>query len=74
MKAKSLNLDALVSPEIGICILIFGLILVVYGYKQTKKDFDIAKLPIVKPTTKIIFGSFFMLFGFVQVLPMLAKW
>ena len=73
MKTKSLNLDALVSPEIGIFVMMFGLILVVYGYKQTKKDFDIENLPIVKPTTKIIFGSFFMLFGFVQVLPMLAK-
>ena len=73
MKTKSLNLDALVSPEIGFCILIFGLVLVVYGYKQTKKEFDIEKLPIVKPTTKIIFGAFLMLFGFVQVLPILAK-
>ena len=73
MKTKSLNLDVLVSPEVGLCILIFGLILILYGYKQSKKDFDIENLPIINPRTKIICGAFFMLFGFVQLLPFLGK-
>ena len=73
MKTKSLNLDVLVSPEIGLTIFIFGTILIIYGYKQSKKEFDIDKLPIINPRTKIIFGAFFMLFGFVQLLPFLGE-
>ena len=38
---KSLNLDILVSPEIGSGIFLFGLTLILYGYRQSKKDFDL---------------------------------
>ena len=71
MKTKSLNLDILVSPEIGLAILIFGIILIIYGYRQSKKEFDIDNLPFINPITKVIFGSFFVLFGIVQLLPVI---
>ena len=60
---KSLNLDILVSPEIGSGIFLFGLTLILYGYRQSKKDFDLDSLPIINPRTKVIFGCFFVLFG-----------
>ena len=51
------------------CIL--GLILIILGTKQSKKEFDIDKIPITKPTTKILFGSFLCIFGLIQLLPLL---
>ena len=72
MKTKSLNLDILVSPEIGLAILILGIIIIFYGYRQSKKEFNIDNLPFINPITKIIFGSFFVLFGIVQVLPIIG--
>ena len=70
---KSLNLDILVSPEIGVGIFSFGLILTLYGYRQSKKDFDLDSLPIINSRTKVIFGAFFVLFGFIQLLPLFGK-
>ena len=70
---KSLNLDILVSPEIGSVIFLFGLTLILYGYRQSKKDFDLDSLPIINPRTKVIFGCFFVLFGFIQLLPLFGK-
>ena len=53
------------------CFCILGLILIILGTKQSKKEFDIDKIPITKPTTKILFGSFLCLFGLIQLLPLL---
>ena len=58
MKTKSLNLDILVSPEIGLAILILDIIIIFYGYRQSKKEFNIDNFPFINPITKIIFGSF----------------
>ena len=68
---KSLNIDIIFPWEFGIIFLILGLILIVMGSKQSKKEFDIDKMPITKPTTKILFGSFLCIFGFIQLLPLL---
>ena len=68
---KSLNIDIIFPWEFGIIFLILGLILIVIGSKQSKKEFDLDKMPITKPTTKILFGSFLCIFGFIQLLPLL---
>ena len=38
-----------------------------------KKDIDLSKIPFVKPTTKIIFGSGFVLIGFIQLFPLILR-
>ena len=68
---KSLNIDIIFPWEFGIIFLVLGLILIVIGSKQSKKEFDIDKMPITKPTTKILFGSFLCVFGLIQLMPLL---
>ena len=69
MKTKSLNLDVIVSPEIGLIIFILGFILVFYGHRQGKKKYEFDNLPIIKPAVKEILGIFFLIVGFIQLLP-----
>jgi len=69
---KSLNIDVMVSWEYGIVICILGILLVAWGIRQGKKKIDdITYLPITKPTTKILFGTFLLIFGSIQLLPLL---
>ena len=69
---KSLNIDVMVSWEYGIAICILGLLLIAWGVRQGKKKIDdITYSPIIKPTTKLLFGGFFMIFGLIQLLPLL---
>ena len=68
---KSLNIDVMFPWEFGIIFLVIGLILIFIGTKQSKKEFDIDKMPIIKSTTKILFGSFLCIFGLIQLLPLL---
>ena len=69
---KSLKIDIIMSWEYGLTVFLIGLILVGYGVKQDKdKDEDFTKVPIIRPTTKILFGSFIMIFGIIQLLPLL---
>ena len=58
--------------EIGLALFVIGLLLVILGVRQSKKqieDFD--KVPLFKPTTKILFGSFMMIFGAIQLMQLL---
>jgi hypothetical protein len=51
-----------------------GLIFIVFGVRQSKKetdDFD--KIPLTKPTTKIFFGGILLIFGLIQLLPLLKS-
>jgi len=69
---KGLKVDAIVSWEVGIIIVVIGIILMFIGNRQSKKkDFDIDKIPITKPTTKILFGSALVLIGLIQLFPLL---
>ena len=70
---KSLNIDIILAWEVGLIIVILGLALIFIGLKQDKKNpfYDLDKIPLIKPTTKILFGSFFCIFGFIQLLPLL---
>ena len=44
------------------------------GIRQgRKKDIDLNNLPFTKPTTKIIFGSSFILIGIIQLFPLMTS-
>ena len=68
---KSLNIDIIFPWEFGIVFLVLGLILIIIGSRQSKKEFEIDKMPFTKSTTKIFFGSFLCIFGLIQLLPLL---
>ena len=71
---KSLKIDIMMSWEYGLIIFLIGLTLIIYGVKQGKnKDDDFTKTPLIKPTTKIIFGTFLIIFGSIQLLPLLKN-
>ena len=60
------------SWEYGLAIFLFGLFLIIYGVRQdNKKDDDFTKVPLIKPTTKIMFGGIMMIFGAIQMLPLI---
>ena len=67
---KGLRVNAIMPWEIGLIIVVIGIILIFIGIRQSKnKDIDLNKLPFTKPTTKIIFGSSFFLIGIIQLMP-----
>ena len=71
---KSLKIDIVMPWEYGLIIFLIGLTLIIYGVKQGKnKDDYFTKIPLIKPTTKIIFGTFLIIFGTVQLLPLLKN-
>lgn len=71
---KSLNIDAFLPWEIGILILLTGIILIFIGNRQSKKkDIDLNKIPFVKPTTKIILGSGLVLIAIIQLFPVIFR-
>ena len=66
---KSLRIDVVMSWEYGLIIFLVGLFLVIYGVRQDKKkEDDFTKVPITKPTTKIMFGTIIIIFGAIQML------
>jgi len=69
---KSLGIDILFPWEVGLVIITLGIILVYVGYKQgKKKDIDIDKLPLTRSTTKLVTGTILIVFGAVQLFPLL---
>jgi hypothetical protein len=70
---KSLNIDIIFPWEVGLIIVILGIITIIIGIKQSKqKPFDdLDKLPLTKPATKIFFGTVALIFGSIQLLPIL---
>ena len=72
MMSKSLNIDVIFSWEIGLIIVVIGIISILLGIRQSKKkmdDFD--NIPLIKSTTKIFFGAVFIIFGLIQLLPLI---
>tara|TARA_B100001093_G_scaffold450266_1_gene456961 strand:+ start:147 stop:368 length:222 start_codon:yes stop_codon:yes gene_type:complete len=71
---KSLNIDIIFPWEVGLALIFLGLICIIIGVKQSKKEVDdFDKVPLIKPTTKIFFGAVFCLFGFIQLLPLIKE-
>ena len=49
-----------------------NVIIIIIGIRQSKKELDnFDNFPLIKPTTKILFGSFMCIFGAIQMLPLL---
>ena len=72
MQTKSLNIDAILPWEFGLVIIVLSILVILYGIRQSKKkQDDIDNIPLTKPTTKIFFGSVFLIFGLIQLLPLL---
>ena len=71
---KGLRIDAIMPWEIGLFIIIIGIILIIIGNRQSKKkDFDLEKIFFIRPTTKIIFGSALILVGLIQLIPLIKN-
>jgi len=69
---KSLNIDVILPWEIGLIIVFFSLMLIFMGVRQGRnKNDDFDNIPLIKPTTKILFGTAFLIFGMIQLLPIL---
>lgn len=74
MAPKGLKIPAILPWEFGLVMIIIGVLLIYFGNRQSKQiDIDLNKLPFLKPTTKIIFGSCFVLIGAIQLLPLLMN-
>ena len=68
---KSLRIDVVMSWEYGLIIFLVGISLIVFGVIQgKKKNEDFTKIPLIRPTTKLLFGTFMIIFGFIQLLPL----
>ena len=73
MKSK-FKMDAFLSWEVGIIIIVIGIFLIYLGHRQNKKPLDdINKIPWTKSTTKILFGGTCVLFGVIQLFPLLKE-
>ena len=69
---KSLRIDVVMSWEYGLIILLIGISLIIFGVIQGKKqNEDFTRIPFIKPTTKLVFGTFITIFGFIQLLPLI---
>ena len=72
MLTKSLNIDVILPWEFGLVIVALSILVILYGIRQSKKkQDDIDNIPLINPTTKIFFGSAFLIFGMIQLLPIL---
>tara|TARA_B100000242_G_C42804706_1_gene374197 strand:- start:320 stop:535 length:216 start_codon:yes stop_codon:yes gene_type:complete len=69
---KSFNIDIIFPWEVGMGLVVFGLFLIMFGIKQSKKSKDdFINIPLIKPTTKIFLGGVFLIFGGIQMLSLL---
>ena len=68
---KSLKVDVVMPWEFGLCLIFIGILLIFLGVRQSKKEFDLNKMPFTRPTTKIVLGAFLLIIGGIQLLPLL---
>ena len=72
MKTKSLGMDIIFPWEVGLILIVIGLIVMIIGIKQSKKEInDFDNIPLFKPTTKILFGGVLVVFGSIQLMQLL---
>jgi len=71
---KSLNIDIMMPWEFGLIIVFIGIIFVILGIKQGRKPFDdLDRIPFTKSTTKTLFGSAALIFGSIQLIPLISE-
>ena len=68
---KSLKIDAIMPWEFGLGFILIGIFLIFLGVRQSKKEFDLNNMPFTRPTTKIIIGTFLLIIGGIQMLPLM---
>ena len=69
---KNIGIDIIFPWEVGLGLAVIGVIIIIIGIKQSKNqidDFD--KIPLFKPTTKLLFGAVLVIFGLIQLLQLL---
>ena len=72
MKTKSLGIDIIFPWEVGLALVIIGVLIVIIGVRQSKKEIDhFDNFPLFKPTTKLLFGCVLIIFGLIQLLQLL---
>ena len=72
MRTKSLGIDIIFPWEIGLLLIVIGIIIIIIGIKQSKKEIDdFDKIPFFKPTTKILLGGVLVVFGSIQLIQLL---
>ena len=70
---KNIGIDIIFPWEVGLLLALIGVIIIIIGVKQSKKEIDdFDKIPLVKPTTKILFGGVLIIFGLIQLLQLLS--
>ena len=71
---KSLNIDIMMSWEFGLMIALIGIILIIVGIRQGRKPFDdLDSIPFTKSLTKTLFGSVALIFGSIQLIPLISE-
>ena len=71
---RSLNIDIMLPWEFGLIIVFLGIVFITLGYMQSKKPFDdLDNIPLTKPTTKILFGTAALIFGSIQLIPLMSE-
>ena len=69
---KNIGIDIIFPWEVGLVLAVIGVIIIIIGVKQSKKEIDdFDKILLVKPTTKILFGAVLVIFGLIQLLQLL---
>ena len=69
---KNIGIDIIFPWEVGLLLAVIGVIIIIIGVKQSKKEIDdFDKILLVKPTTKILFGGVLVIFGLIQLLQLL---
>jgi len=72
MRTKSLGIDIIFPWEVGLLLIVIGVIVIIIGVKQGKQEIDdFDKIPFIKPTTKILFGGVLVVFGSIQLMQLL---
>ena len=69
---KNIGIDIIFPWEVGLVLAVIGVIIIIIGVKQSKKEIDdFDKIILVKPTTKILFGAVLVIFGLIQLIQLL---
>ena len=69
---KNIGIDIIFPWEVGLVLAVIGVIIIIIGVKQSKKEIDdFDKIILVKPTTKILFGAVLIIFGLIQLIQLL---
>ena len=62
---KNIGIDIIFPWEVGLGLAVVGVTIIIIGVKQSRKEIDdFDKIPLFKPTTKLLFGTVLVIFFF----------